>query len=190
MKRIYSIMLILSLSMILVACGNNGELDEAAALRDIETADTSIIYIDDEAIALAGSLIDASMTDEERAEAEALRTMAVDAFNQCNALRQEEGLKTLDWNDSLEVVAMVRAEEIVNTFSHTRPNGSPWYSVNSELMWGENLAKGFSTSEGTVNGWMNSPTHKANIMDGSFNTMSIAVCRIDGVLYFAQEFGY
>lgn len=182
--------MVLLLLTSLVACGNNGVLDEAAAMRDIQTADTSIVYIDEEAIALAGSVADASMTDEERAEAEELRAMAIDAFNQCNALRQEQGLKTLDWDDSLELAAAVRASEIVGTFSHTRPNGNPWWTVNSDLMWGENLAKGYSTAQGTVTGWMNSPTHKANIMDGGFNTMSIAVYRIDGVLYFAQEFGY
>lgn len=190
MKKIISILLITAMAVSLVACGNNGEIDEAAALRDIETADTSIVYIDDEAIALVGSVTDATMTDEERAEAEELRAMAVDAFNQCNALRQEQGLKTLVWDDSLELAAAVRASEIVGTFSHTRPNGNPWWTVNSDLMWGENLAKGFATTEGAVNGWMNSPTHKANVMDTTYNTMSVAVYRVDGVLYFAQEFGY
>ena len=96
----------------------------------------------------------------------------------------------MDWDDSLELAAAVRASEIVSNFSHTRPNGNPWWSVNSNLMWGENLAKGFATTEGAVSGWMNSPTHKANIVDSGFNTMSVAVYRINGVLYFAQEFGY
>ncbi len=190
MKKILAMLLIGVMAVGLVACGATGNVDEAAALRDIETADSSIIYIDDEAIALVGSVADATMTEEERAEAEELHGMAVSVFNQCNALRQEQGMKTLDWDDSLELAAAVRASEIVSTFSHTRPNGNPWWTVNSDLMWGENLAKGFSTTEGAVNGWMNSPSHKANVMDAGFNTMSIAVYRIDGVLYFAQEFGY
>jgi uncharacterized protein YkwD len=190
MKRFISMVMVLLLLTSLVACGNTGDVDEAAAMRDIQTADTSVIYIDDEAIALAGSIADASMTEEERAEANELRAMAVDAFNQCNALRQEQGLKTLDWDDTLELCAGVRSAEMVSTFSHTRPNGNPWWTVNSEIMYGENLAKGFSTAEGAVNGWMNSPTHKANLMDASFNTMSIAIYKENGVLHFAQEFGY
>lgn len=190
MKKIYSIILIGVLFALFVACGKNGNVDEAAAMRDIETADASMVYIDDEAIALVGSISSSKMTDEERAEAQDLRGKAVDAFNQCNVLRQEAGLKTLNWDDSLEVVAEVRASEIVNKFSHTRPNGKEWWSVNSKLMWGENLAKGFATAEGAVNGWLNSPTHKENIMNEGFNTMSIAVYQVNGVLYFAQEFGY
>jgi len=190
MKKLLAMLLIGAMAIGLIACGANGDVDEAAALRDIETADSSIVYIDDEAIALVGSIADANMTEEERAEAEELRGMAVSVFNQCNALRQEQGLKTLDWDDSLELSAAVRASEIVGTFSHTRPNGNPWWTVNSDLMWGENLAKGFASTEATVDAWMNSPSHKANVMDGGFNTMSIAVYRINNVLYFAQEFGY
>ena len=57
-------------------------------------------------------------------------------------------------------------------------------------MWGENLAKGYATAESLVEAWMASPTHAANILDGSYTTCGIAVYEVDGKLYFAQEFGY
>jgi uncharacterized protein YkwD len=189
MKKITSAIIALLLLLTLVACGITGDIGEGT-MRDIQTADMSMVYIDEEAIALAGSVADESMTDEERAEASELRAMAVSAFDQCNVLRQDRGLEVLEWDDSLELCAAVRASETATSFSHTRPNGNPWWTVNSDLMWGENLAKGFSTSESAVYAWMDSPTHAANILDSGFNTMSIAVYRVNGVLYFAQEFGY
>ena len=85
---------------------------------------------------------------------------------------------------------MVRAQEAASKFSHTRPNGKDWYTVNSELMWGENLAKGYDSAQSVVDAWMASPTHAANILAGDFTTCSIAVFETNGKLYFAQEFGY
>ncbi len=74
--------------------------------------------------------------------------------------------------------------------NHVRPNGRDWYTVNSELMWGENLAKGYDSAQSVVDAWMASPTHAANILAGDFTTCSIAVYETGGKLYFAQEFGY
>ena len=65
-----------------------------------------------------------------------------------------------------------------------------FYTVNSDLMWAENLAKGYADAASLVAGWMASPTHAANILDGELATCSIAVYEADGTLYFAQEFGY
>ena len=85
---------------------------------------------------------------------------------------------------------MVRAQEAASKFSHTRPNGRDWYTVNSELMWGENLAKGYDSAQSVVDAWMASPTHAANILADDFTTCSIAIYEKSGKLYFAQEFGY
>ena len=85
---------------------------------------------------------------------------------------------------------MERPTEAASKFSHTRPNGKDWYTVNSELMWGENLAKGYDSAQSVVDAWMASPTHAANILADDFTTCSIAVYETNGKLYFAQEFGY
>ncbi|MFR2605978.1 MAG: CAP domain-containing protein [Waltera sp.] len=116
--------------------------------------------------------------------------MAIDALDIVNAKRAENGLATLNWSNGLESCAMVRATEAASKFSHTRPNGKDWYTVNSELMWGENLAKGYDSAQSVVDAWMASPTHAANILADDFTTCSIAVYETNGKLYFAQEFGY
>lgn len=186
-KKVISFLLALCCSLSFTACGGNTEM--SAATRGPET-DTGLVYIDEEAVALAGSMLTAEMTEAERARAEELRAMAVEALELVNEERAAAGLQALVWDDNLEACAQVRAIEIVTLFSHTRPNGTDWWTVNSDLMWGENLAKGYKSAASVVDAWMNSPSHAANILDGTYLTCSIAIYEIDGKLYFAQEFGY
>lgn len=186
-RKLTAFILTLVCGLSLAACGSKPAM--SAAVRGPET-ENGIVYIDEEAVALAGSMQSAGMTEEEKARAEELRAMAVAAFDLVNAKRAEAGLAAFTWNNDVEACAQVRAMEIVGTFSHTRPNGTDWWTVNSDLMWGENLAKGYTSAESLVEAWMNSPTHAANILDGSFTSCSIAVYETDGKLYFAQEFGY
>lgn len=185
-KRIIALMLAAVMALSVTACGSSRL---SAAVRGPETAN-GIIYIDEEAVALAGSLANAEMTEAELTRAAELRAMAVEAFGLVNAYRIASGLPELVWDDELEACAQVRATEAATNFSHTRPNGSDWYTVNSDLMWGENLAKGYTSASNLVIGWMNSPTHAANILDSEFVTCSIAVYEVGNKLYFAQEFGY
>ncbi len=100
---------------------------------------------------------------------------------------QRMDLAELTWSNGLESCAMVRAQEAASKFSHTRPNGKDWYTVNSELMWGENLAKGYDSAQSVVDAWMASPTHAANILAGDFTTCSIAVYETGGKLYFCTR---
>lgn len=186
-KRIIALMLAAVMALSLTACGNSSRM--SAAVRGPETI-SDVVYIDDDAVALVGSLASAQMTEAEIARAAELRAMALEAFALVNAYRVAYGLPEYVWNDQLEACAQVRANEISAVFSHNRPDGSDYYTVNSDLMWGENLAKGFNSADKLVAGWMNSPTHAANILDTEFVTCSIAVYEVGGKLYFAQEFGY
>ncbi|NMB18667.1 MAG: CAP domain-containing protein [Erysipelothrix sp.] len=65
----------------------------------------------------------------------------------------------------------MRVKEIVESFSHTRPSGSKWYTV-SNLVYAENLTVGYTSAQQVVNAWLASSGHKANIMYG-YDTMSI-----------------
>ena len=118
---------------------------------------------------------------------QATARQALDIVNQ---QRAGSGLAPLSWNDNLSNCAMVRATELPASFSHTRPNGMDWYTVCADLMYGENLAYGYNNANGVVNGWMNSPAHRANIMNGSFTTCGIGLYDAGGTWYWAQEFGY
>lgn len=116
-------------------------------------------------------------------------TMAVSIYNAVNAERAKLGLAPLAWDVELVATANVRAAECSRVFSHTRPDGTPWYTVNAKIMMGENLAYGFNDTNSLMRSWMNSPTHRANIVDASFVRVGISVYKVNGKLYFAQEFG-
>ena len=139
------------------------------------------IWIDDGAIALAGSA----------ASSQAALDACTAVFNIMNQQRVARGLSELAWSEALRDAAQVRANEITTSFSHTRPNGSEFWTVDSSCQYGENLAKLYQSADAVYTAWMNSPTHAANIMDGGYKTVGIAICQTgDGSWYWAQEFGY
>jgi len=119
-----------------------------------------------------------------------LSTEAGEVFAQVNQARADIGLSELVWSDELAAAAEVRAEEIHQSFSHTRPDGSPWWTANSEIIYGENIAKGYQSADSVVTAWMESSDHKDNILYSGFQTIGIAVYNVDGEWYWAQEFGY
>jgi uncharacterized protein YkwD len=56
--------------------------------------------------------------------------------------------------------------------------------------WGENIAYGYSTPESVMQGWLNSPGHRANIEQPAFRAIGVgAAANASGVLYWAQDFG-
>ena len=181
-KRVIATLLVAVLTLTVVACGEKQvqTIDDMAAVRGIDE-DIDTIYIDEGALILAG----------EADSSEAALAAATTAFNIVNQKRSAAGLSILNWNDQLTQAALVRAKEIVDVFSHSRPNGDAWYTVDSTVMFGENLAKLYNTGESVVDAWMASPTHAANIMDGGFKSVGIAVYQApNGNYYWAQEFGY
>lgn len=115
---------------------------------------------------------------------------ATAAFDKVNSIRVQNGLAPLSWSVQIENAATVRAQELVRSFSHTRPDGTPWYTADVNSLYGENLAEHYRSAEDVVNAWMASPTHKANILKGEFKSGAISVYEINGTLYWAQEFGY
>lgn len=95
-----------------------------------------------------------------------------------NAERAKEGLAALKTHTAISTAAQVRADELPTLFDHTRPDGSSCFTALDEAgvrYWtaGENIAAGYATPEQVVNGWMNSPGHRANILNSSFTTIGV-----------------
>ena len=112
------------------------------------------------------------------------------ALNAVNQQRAAAGMGALGWNDNLAACAMIRATELQSSFSHTRPNGQDWWTVDSRVQFGENLAKLYNSADSVVTAWMNSPTHAANILAGDFKTLGMGIFESGGNYYWVQEFGY
>lgn len=101
---------------------------------------------------------------------------AADLLLSTNSQRATHGVGTLTLNTQLAQAAQTKANDMTtkNYWSHNTPNGEePWVFVISAgysyIKAGENLAYGFTTSADTVNGWMNSPSHKANMLDADYS---------------------
>lgn len=171
--------IVLGMVLALVLSAGRGESMDVAAKR-AGKPDPNAVYIEMPGTALAGAL---NGTPETQAAAKA-------AFDQINAIRINNGLQAYVWNSGLETAAGVRAVEAVSKWSHDRPDGTEYWTVNPALVYGENLAKGYSSADAAVQGWMNSPTHKANILDYEFRTAGINIHVVGGDWYWAEEFGY
>lgn len=115
-----------------------------------------------------------------------------------NRERSNRGLPTLSRSDTLENQAEQYACEMIQDdfFAHVNPvTGSTLAQRAGEFRYnyyviGENLAAGQTSPEQVVLDWMNSPGHRANILDERFIEIGIAV-RAGGTygLYWVQEFG-
>ena len=104
-----------------------------------------------------------------------------EVFDLINKQRTENGLSPLKENSELQRVARIKAQDMVNNnyFSHTSPTyGSPFDMMKSfKISYntaGENIA-GNSNNSSAVTAWMNSPGHRANILNSSFNQTGIGV---------------
>ena len=110
-----------------------------------------------------------------------------------NSARGQNGYAALVEDGALSEAAAVRAREIARSFSHTRPSGASFSSALSEsgvsyLRAGENIASGQKSASEVVNAWMNSPGHRANILNSSYSRIGSASVNVDGTLYWVQLF--
>jgi hypothetical protein len=123
----------------------------------------------------------------------ALADKSSDVLDLVNQERKAAGLKNVKLNDDLNRVAELRAAEIVERWSHTRPNGEEWKTAFAEegvsaSYRGENLAKGQYSADKVVEDWMDSEGHRSNILNKKFTKMGVASVVIDGVTYWVQVF--
>lgn len=113
-----------------------------------------------------------------------------------NEERTKAGVGKLDFDVKLTSAANVRSKEIVNTFSHTRPDGTQFYTAIKEQGFsykgcGENIAWGQKTPDEVMNAWMNSSGHRSNILNSKYTKIGVGVYEAEnGRLYWTQLFAY
>lgn len=108
-------------------------------------------------------------------------------IEETNRERQQKGLSPLTENPNLAAAARAKAANMFeeNYWAHFSPTGKdPWGFITKAgykfVYAGENLAKNFQTSEEVVSAWMNSPSHRDNILNSKYQEIGIAV--VDGTL--------
>ena len=97
-----------------------------------------------------------------------------------NEIRRQNGLSPLKENWELSRVARYKSQDMLDRgyFAHNSPTyGTPFQMIRSFGLSfrtaGENIAKGYSTPQAVVNGWMNSSGHRANILNASYTQIGV-----------------
>lgn len=110
--------------------------------------------------------------------------LLIDTNNQ----REAEGLTSLEIDEQLSQAAFLKAQNMFSEqyWAHVSPSGvQPWKwfaDVGYNYSYaGENLAKNYPTATATVEAWMNSETHRENILNKEYTDVGFAV--VDGELY-------
>ena len=140
-----------------------------------------------------------------------------DAYTQLNAMRSQEGiwywdeddtskvvfntndsnrLSVLQRNEEMEETAKVRAKELAESFSHTRPDGTMCFTAYPSV-WaaGENIAAGQTSVTMVITDWAEENEayeyqgHRRNMLDPGFNVVGIACYQHNGVNYWAMCLG-
>jgi len=108
-------------------------------------------------------------------------------FDMTNQERVDDNLPIYHFNSTLSQSAQKKAQDMFanNYWAHTSPSGkTPWdffKEVNYKYsIAGENLAKDFYDTDSMMTAWMNSPTHRANIINQKYQEIGVAV--VDGVI--------
>ncbi len=101
-----------------------------------------------------------------------------------NSFRSADNVQTLVENTSLDSAAQNKAQDMVagNYWAHVSPTGkSPLSFIASSgylyQLTGENLAYGFSDYKQVLNAWMNSPEHRANMLNSSYSNIGFGIAQ-------------
>lgn len=113
-----------------------------------------------------------------------------------NAIRSAHSLQPFVVDAHLSQLAIIKAQDMIGRgyFEHESPHyGHPWdmaalfdYEYTS---YGENIARNLATAKETVDAWMASPKHRANILKPTFTHLGVGVQQTkSGNFYIVQQF--
>lgn len=131
---------------------------------------------------------------EDNSEESVQESLAHQVVRLVNEERAKAGLPALAIDVNTEAAALVRAKEIKQSFSHTRPNGTQFATALKEQGVnyrgaGENIAWGQRTPKAVMQAWMNSDGHRANILNPKFTKIGVGHYQdANGTNYWTQLF--
>jgi hypothetical protein len=103
-------------------------------------------------------------------------------LSETNTERSQKNESSLNLNSQLGAAAQAKANDMAarNYWSHDTPDGkTPWSFVTSAgynyQATGENLAYGFDNASDAISGWMNSPAHRANILNANYQDVGFGI---------------
>ncbi|POX52526.1 RNA polymerase [Streptomyces sp. Ru71] len=113
-----------------------------------------------------------------------------------NKERQAAGCAPVTDDDRLRDAAQAHSDDMAarDYFDHVSPDGTdPGARITAAgyrwSTYGENIAKGQQTAQSVMTSWMNSPGHRANILNCSFKNLGVGIHDGDGGPWWTQDFG-
>ncbi|MDH6113953.1 uncharacterized protein YkwD [Kitasatospora sp. MAP12-15] len=113
-----------------------------------------------------------------------------------NIQRAQNGCGPVTANAKLQQAAQGQSDDMAarNFFDHTNPDGAgPQQRIDATgyqwSTWGENIAMGQPTPASVMDSWMNSPGHRANILNCAFKELGVGVHLGPGGPWWTQDFG-
>ncbi|MFE7167902.1 sigma-70 family RNA polymerase sigma factor [Streptomyces sp. NPDC057616] len=113
-----------------------------------------------------------------------------------NQERAKAGCGALAEDPQLEQAAQGHSDDMAarGFFDHTNPDGAdPGQRITAAgykwSTYGENIAQGQQTPQAVMESWMNSPGHRANILNCSFKDIGVGVHKGTGGPWWTQDFG-
>lgn len=193
MRNLFFVAVLTGVLVLAGGCVNIEELLEDGTNVDIHVNDIYIEKVDTD--------LDVSVNGgSDRNADDIVATIVEDVFRLTNELRGENGIDLLEYNGSLEQVAMVRGEEISVLYEHDRPNGNGLKELTdiaeySYVACGENIHKIPVTEENPglklFTDWKNSPNHYTNMINENYQDIGVGIYfegdYICGVQIFGKE---
>ncbi|MFJ9040147.1 CAP domain-containing protein [Streptomyces sp. NPDC102406] len=123
-------------------------------------------------------------------------TPAAQVLSLVNQERAKVGCAPVTADSGLASLATAFSEDMAarDFFDHTDPDGAtPWDRAEKagiSDLGGENIARGQATAQSVMEAWMNSPGHKANILNCDYKTLGVGVHFGSGGPWWTQDFGF
>lgn len=196
---------------------SQGETEEAASTEETtgettetspdETTDTDSTVNEVQTDAVDEISVNASDADteedvlqtEESADSKDLEgtydvKKAFEVLSLINKNRQSAGKKRISMDLNLYKAAQVRSSELLEQFSHIRPDGRGCFTAfpGVQISMGENIAQGYSSASSVMSAWMADSAHKATILNDDYASVGIACYYVPGskyLYYWVQCFG-
>ncbi|MFD5027265.1 CAP domain-containing protein [Streptomyces sp. NPDC058373] len=113
-----------------------------------------------------------------------------------NQERAKAGCSPVTADAELDTLATAFSEDMAarGFFDHTDPDGdTPWDRAEQAGvtgLGGENIARGQANAQSVMDSWMNSPGHRANILNCDYKTLGVGVHFAEGGPWWTQNFGF
>lgn len=150
-------------------------------------------YIEEEKEQIEQTPVESNPIEEEVTEATSLNAFEREMFQLTNVEREKHGLEPFQLEEEVSKVAREKSRDMAENhyFDHNSPvYGSPFdmmraYGITYQAA-GENIAMGQRSPEEVVQAWMNSPGHRANILNPTFTHMGVGF--VENGYHWTQQF--